>query len=31
MSDKLDFLRTVKPFDQLPEDVLVEVAAGRSG
>ena len=28
MSDKLDFLRTVKPFDQLPEDVLAEVAAG---
>jgi CBS domain-containing protein len=28
MSDKLDFLRTVKPFDLLPEDVLAEVAAG---
>ncbi|WP_369811269.1 DUF294 nucleotidyltransferase-like domain-containing protein [Hymenobacter convexus] len=27
MPDKLDFLRTVKPFDLLPEDVLAEVAA----
>jgi CBS domain-containing protein len=27
MSDNLDFLRTVKPFDLLPEDVLAEVAA----
>ena len=28
MSEKLDFLRTVKPFDRLPEDVLAEVAEG---
>jgi CBS domain-containing protein len=28
MSDKLDFLRTVAPFNLLPEDVLAEVAAG---
>ncbi|HEX8327224.1 MAG TPA: DUF294 nucleotidyltransferase-like domain-containing protein [Hymenobacter sp.] len=28
MSSKLDFLRTVKPFDLLPEDVLAEVAEG---
>ncbi|WP_369811126.1 DUF294 nucleotidyltransferase-like domain-containing protein [Hymenobacter mellowenesis] len=27
MSDKLDFLRTIKPFDLLPEEVLAEVAA----
>ena len=26
MSEKLDFLRTVKPFDLLPEEVLAEVA-----
>ncbi|MDQ2769662.1 MAG: DUF294 nucleotidyltransferase-like domain-containing protein [Bacteroidota bacterium] len=28
MSDKLDFLRTVSPFDRLPADVLAEVAEG---
>ncbi|WP_310395402.1 DUF294 nucleotidyltransferase-like domain-containing protein [Hymenobacter sp.] len=28
MSDKLDFLRTVTPFDRLPEEVLAEVAEG---
>jgi CBS domain-containing protein len=28
MSDKLDFLRTVTPFNRLPEDVLAEVAEG---
>ncbi|MBD2722048.1 DUF294 nucleotidyltransferase-like domain-containing protein [Hymenobacter armeniacus] len=28
MSEKLDFLRTVKPFDLLPDDVLAEVAEG---
>ncbi|GAB3573407.1 DUF294 nucleotidyltransferase-like domain-containing protein [Hymenobacter daeguensis] len=28
MSDKLDFLRTVTPFNLLPEDVLAEVAEG---
>ena len=28
MSEKLDFLRTVVPFDLLPEDVLAEVAEG---
>ncbi|WP_426061737.1 DUF294 nucleotidyltransferase-like domain-containing protein [Hymenobacter sp. B1770] len=28
MSDRLDFLRTVKPFDLLPEEVLAEVAEG---
>ncbi|MBJ6108039.1 cyclic nucleotide-binding domain-containing protein [Hymenobacter sp. BT523] len=28
MSEKLDFLRTVKPFDLLPEEVLAEVAEG---
>ena len=28
MSEKLDFLRTVVPFDRLPADVLAEVAEG---
>ena len=28
MSDKLDFLRTVAPFDLLPDDVLAEVVEG---
>lgn len=28
MSEKLDFLRTVTPFDRLPEEVLAEVAEG---
>ncbi|UOQ96826.1 DUF294 nucleotidyltransferase-like domain-containing protein [Hymenobacter sp. 5317J-9] len=28
MSEKLNFLRTVKPFDLLPDDVLAEVAEG---
>ncbi len=28
MSEKIDFLRTVAPFDRLPQDVLAEVAEG---
>jgi CBS domain-containing protein len=28
MSERIDFLRTVHPFDLLPEEVLAEVAEG---